>query len=290
MRRLGSCSGPQAVPWCDERAGARGQGGGVPESGCSLLVPSAELSALRCACAYATPARDRQCTRPTGSPSARVDVNSAALAQQSQPAMSEVDALARRYATKPAQGVAESNAWHSEASGAERASAAPGPSSPQAREGPHDEEAGPSTRSDFTEHVLSKSDTLAGLAIKHNVGVSDIKRANGLMSESMMWSRRDPGRPGLPLQLLACLGARAGARARGGAARYQTALRARRAACAAAGLQGAPVGPRSSTLAARPRPLAVLPAACLGARGAGRLAATSACGRTRPTPLWQGPH
>lgn len=41
----------------------------------------------------------------------------------------------------------------------------------------------------FVTHVLQKSDTLAGLAVQYNVAVSDIKRANGLMSESMMWVR-----------------------------------------------------------------------------------------------------
>ena len=41
----------------------------------------------------------------------------------------------------------------------------------------------------FVTHVLQKSDTLAGLAVQYNVAVSDIKRANGLMSENMMWVR-----------------------------------------------------------------------------------------------------
>jgi LysM domain len=45
----------------------------------------------------------------------------------------------------------------------------------------------------FVTHVLTKADTLAGLAVRYNVAVSDIKRANGLMSENMMW-----GRCGLP--------------------------------------------------------------------------------------------
>lgn len=42
---------------------------------------------------------------------------------------------------------------------------------------------------DYATHVLTKSDTLAGLAVTYNVAVSDIKRANALMSENMMWSR-----------------------------------------------------------------------------------------------------
>lgn len=41
----------------------------------------------------------------------------------------------------------------------------------------------------FITHMVSKSDTLAGLAVQYNVAVSDIKRANGLMSENMMWCR-----------------------------------------------------------------------------------------------------
>jgi hypothetical protein len=41
----------------------------------------------------------------------------------------------------------------------------------------------------YITHNLQKSDTLAGLAVQYNVAVSDIKRANGLMSEGMMWSR-----------------------------------------------------------------------------------------------------
>jgi LysM repeat protein len=44
----------------------------------------------------------------------------------------------------------------------------------------------------FIVHVLTKADTLAGLAVQYNVAVSDIKRANGLMSENMMWCRCAP--------------------------------------------------------------------------------------------------
>jgi LysM domain len=42
---------------------------------------------------------------------------------------------------------------------------------------------------EFVTHILTKTDTLAGLAVQYNVAVSDIKRANGLMSENMMWCR-----------------------------------------------------------------------------------------------------
>jgi LysM repeat protein len=48
----------------------------------------------------------------------------------------------------------------------------------------------------FVTHMLQKSDTLAGLAVQYNVAVSDIKRANGLMSESMMWVRCAPNLTG----------------------------------------------------------------------------------------------
>lgn len=41
----------------------------------------------------------------------------------------------------------------------------------------------------YIRHSVQKADTLAGLAVQYNVAVSDIKRANGLMSESMMWCR-----------------------------------------------------------------------------------------------------
>eukprot|EP00882_Tetradesmus_deserticola_P010968 GHRQ01011602.1.p1 GENE.GHRQ01011602.1~~GHRQ01011602.1.p1 ORF type:complete len:271 (+),score=48.08 GHRQ01011602.1:340-1152(+) len=47
-----------------------------------------------------------------------------------------------------------------------------------------------STRSDgFVYHKVSKLDTLAGLAIKYNITVSDIKRANGILSDNAMFAR-----------------------------------------------------------------------------------------------------
>ncbi|KAF6257014.1 hypothetical protein COO60DRAFT_49052 [Scenedesmus sp. NREL 46B-D3] len=50
---------------------------------------------------------------------------------------------------------------------------------------------GPSnTRSDgFVYHKVSKLDTLAGLAIKYNITVSDIKRANGILSDNAFFAR-----------------------------------------------------------------------------------------------------
>uniref|UniRef100_A0A383WL34 LysM domain-containing protein n=1 Tax=Tetradesmus obliquus TaxID=3088 RepID=A0A383WL34_TETOB len=50
---------------------------------------------------------------------------------------------------------------------------------------------GPSNpRSDgFVYHKVSKMDTLAGLAIKYNITVSDIKRANGILSDNAMFAR-----------------------------------------------------------------------------------------------------
>ncbi|KAK9867163.1 hypothetical protein WJX84_006525 [Apatococcus fuscideae] len=41
----------------------------------------------------------------------------------------------------------------------------------------------------FHTHKVSKLDTLAGLAIRYNVTVSDIKRANGLLSDNSMFAR-----------------------------------------------------------------------------------------------------
>ncbi|KAK9825791.1 hypothetical protein WJX74_008013 [Apatococcus lobatus] len=41
----------------------------------------------------------------------------------------------------------------------------------------------------FQKHKVSKLDTLAGLAIRYNVTVSDIKRANGLLSDNSMFAR-----------------------------------------------------------------------------------------------------
>lgn len=41
----------------------------------------------------------------------------------------------------------------------------------------------------FVRHKVSKLDTLAGLAVRYHVTVSDIKRANGLLSDSAMFAR-----------------------------------------------------------------------------------------------------
>lgn len=41
----------------------------------------------------------------------------------------------------------------------------------------------------FFKHKVTKLDTLAGLAIKHNISVGDIKRANGLLSDTAMYAR-----------------------------------------------------------------------------------------------------
>ncbi|KAK9815340.1 hypothetical protein WJX72_001978 [[Myrmecia] bisecta] len=41
----------------------------------------------------------------------------------------------------------------------------------------------------FCTHTVSKLDTLAGIAVKYKVTVSDIKRANGLLSDSAMFAR-----------------------------------------------------------------------------------------------------
>ncbi|PNH05970.1 hypothetical protein TSOC_007704, partial [Tetrabaena socialis] len=41
----------------------------------------------------------------------------------------------------------------------------------------------------FVKHEVSKLDTLAGLAIKYNASVGDIKRANGLLSDSALFAR-----------------------------------------------------------------------------------------------------
>lgn len=53
---------------------------------------------------------------------------------------------------------------------------------------------------DFLEHEVSRMDTLAGIAIKYGVEISDIKRANGLVSDSQMYAHKAlliplPGRP-----------------------------------------------------------------------------------------------
>ncbi|KAI8471893.1 MAG: hypothetical protein J3K34DRAFT_520248 [Monoraphidium minutum] len=49
---------------------------------------------------------------------------------------------------------------------------------------------GASQRDDgFIQHKVSKTDTLAGLAVRYGIHVSDIKRANGLLSDSAMFAR-----------------------------------------------------------------------------------------------------
>lgn len=53
----------------------------------------------------------------------------------------------------------------------------------------------------FVRHKVSRLDTLAGLAIKHNVSVADIKRANGLLSDTAMFGRDSILVPTQPLQL-----------------------------------------------------------------------------------------
>mmetsp|Transcript_7792 Transcript_7792/g.16737 ORF Transcript_7792/g.16737 Transcript_7792/m.16737 type:complete len:345 (-) Transcript_7792:646-1680(-) len=46
-----------------------------------------------------------------------------------------------------------------------------------------------SSESAFISHKVSKLDTLAGIAVKYNVPIADIKRMNGLLSESAMYGR-----------------------------------------------------------------------------------------------------
>ncbi|KAK9839447.1 hypothetical protein WJX81_002611 [Elliptochloris bilobata] len=41
----------------------------------------------------------------------------------------------------------------------------------------------------FFTHQVSKLDTLAGLAVKYNISVSDIKRSNGLLSDTAMFAK-----------------------------------------------------------------------------------------------------
>ncbi|XP_062229926.1 uncharacterized protein LOC133927459 [Phragmites australis] len=53
---------------------------------------------------------------------------------------------------------------------------------------------------DYLEHDVSRMDTLAGIAIKYGVEISDIKRANSLVSDSQMFAHKTlliplPGRP-----------------------------------------------------------------------------------------------
>ncbi|GJN39422.1 hypothetical protein PR202_gb28540 [Eleusine coracana subsp. coracana] len=58
----------------------------------------------------------------------------------------------------------------------------------------------PSSSSDYLEHEVSRMDTLAGIAIKYGVEISDIKRANGFVSDSQMFAHKTlriplPGKP-----------------------------------------------------------------------------------------------
>ncbi|KAL5225910.1 hypothetical protein ABZP36_012549 [Zizania latifolia] len=53
---------------------------------------------------------------------------------------------------------------------------------------------------DYLEHQVSRMDTLAGIAIKYGVEISDIKRANSLVTDSQMFAHKIlliplPGRP-----------------------------------------------------------------------------------------------
>ncbi|BDA48709.1 probable LysM and putative peptidoglycan-binding domain-containing protein at N-terminal half [Coccomyxa sp. Obi] len=45
------------------------------------------------------------------------------------------------------------------------------------------------TRAPFVTHQVTKFDTLAGLAVRYHVSVSDIKRSNGLLSDSAMYAK-----------------------------------------------------------------------------------------------------
>ncbi|CAL8463425.1 g2959 [Coccomyxa elongata] len=45
------------------------------------------------------------------------------------------------------------------------------------------------TRAPFVTHQVTKLDTLAGLAVRYHVSVSDIKRSNGLLSDSAMYAK-----------------------------------------------------------------------------------------------------
>lgn len=98
--------------------------------------------------------------------------------------MSEIEALERRYMSEP---VGESVASLGEAPGTSGARTA---GREERTDTPDDNTCSSSQQDDeIIQHFVTKSDTLAGLAIKYNVSVLDIKRANGLMSENMMWSR-----------------------------------------------------------------------------------------------------
>jgi len=58
----------------------------------------------------------------------------------------------------------------------------------------------PAPVDNFLQHEVSRMDTLAGIAIKYGVQISDIKRANSLVSDSQMYAHKAlliplPGRP-----------------------------------------------------------------------------------------------
>ncbi|GLJ32854.1 hypothetical protein SUGI_0661820 [Cryptomeria japonica] len=50
--------------------------------------------------------------------------------------------------------------------------------------------AGGASNNNYIEHTVSKLDTLAGIAIKYGVEVSDIKRMNGLMTDLQMFAHK----------------------------------------------------------------------------------------------------
>ncbi|CAK0740559.1 hypothetical protein CVIRNUC_001259 [Coccomyxa viridis] len=50
-------------------------------------------------------------------------------------------------------------------------------------------EASSSSQAPFVTHQVTKLDTMAGLAIRYGVSVADIKRANGLLSDSAMFAK-----------------------------------------------------------------------------------------------------
>ena len=112
--------------------------------------------------------------------------DSAVQVKQVESMKSEIDDFASRYTSV--------NFTKSDAMDQPSDAVPPSPTSTEGEnlsngQGGDDEPGTSGSNAEFIEHVVLKSDTLAGLAIKHNVGVSDITRANGLMSESMMWSR-----------------------------------------------------------------------------------------------------
>lgn len=64
------------------------------------------------------------------------------------------------------------------------------PAAPPSEELSEPSTSGLSQRDDgFIQHKIVKTDTLAGLAVRYGITVSDIKRANGLLSDSAMFAR-----------------------------------------------------------------------------------------------------